>query len=113
MLKKIHAVFYATAQGRMPVREWLLELHSDDRRAIGSDIATVEYRWPIGMPTCRSMGDGLWEIRSDINSGRIARVLFGLHENKMILLHGFIKKSQKAPISELNLARRRWKEVTR
>ncbi len=112
-LKRIHAAFYATKQGNMPVREWLLELDAEDRRAIGNDIATVEYRWPIGMPTCRPMGEGLWEVRSNISNGRIARVLFGLHDNRMILLHGFIKKTQKTPDAELELARKRWKEVTR
>jgi phage-related protein len=112
-LKRIYAAFYATRQGKMPVREWLLELSSEDRRTIGNDIATDEYRWPIGMPTCRSMGAGLWEVRSNISDGRIARVLFGMCDSNMILWHGFIKKTQKTPTAELEIARKRWKEVMR
>jgi len=72
----------------------------------------VEFSWPIGMPLCRALGNGLWEVRSDITLGRIARVLFCIHEGRMVLLHGFIKKTQKTPASDLVLALKRKKEIT-
>ncbi|MGK9232975.1 type II toxin-antitoxin system RelE/ParE family toxin [Inquilinus limosus] len=104
--KILQAAFYATDAGRRPVREWLMELSSEDRKTIGEDIATLEFCWPVGMPKCGPMKGvkGLYEIRSNISSGRIARVLFVLIGNQMVLLHGFIKKSQKTPDKELKLA---------
>lgn len=109
--KRISVVFYATDQGREPVREWLLGLSKEDRVVIGTDIQTVEYGWPIGMPVCRPLEVGLWEVRSRISDGRIARVLFCIAAGDMYLLCGFIKKTQKTPIHELTLARRRRREL--
>ena len=79
----------STGAGREPVREWLKELDQADRRIVGQDIATAEFGWPVGMPSCRSLGKGLYEIRSDISHGRIARVIFCVAEGKMVLLHAF------------------------
>ncbi len=110
-LKKLPAAFYATASGREPVRTWLKELTAEDRRRVGEDIATAEFGWPLGMPLCRSLGKGLFEIRSDISDKRIARVIFAVFEGRMVLLHGFVKKSQKTPKAELELARKRQKEI--
>jgi phage-related protein len=109
--KKIPAFFYQTAAGSEPVRDWLVTLDDDDRRVIGIDIATVEYGWPVGMPTCRSLGNGLWEVRSSLPSRREARVIFAMSEDQMLLLHGFIKKSQRTPKADLDLALKRLKEV--
>lgn len=95
--------FFRTASGGEPVREWLLSLSKEDRSAIGKDIKTAEYGWPVGMPICRSMGDGLWEVRSNLESDRIARFLF--KNKELILISGFIKKSQKTPKPELDLAK--------
>ncbi len=78
---------------------------------LSQDIAAAEFGWPVGMPLCRSMGGGLYEIRSDISSGRIARVIFCVAESRMVLLHGFIKKSRKTPRPDLELATRRMKEI--
>lgn len=111
--KKLPASFYATRGGTEPVREWLRGLDEGDRRTIGRDIALAEYGWPIGMPTCRAMGRGLYEIRSRISAGRIARVIFFVSGPDMVLLHGFVKKSQRTPKSELDLAVRRLKEYER
>ncbi len=111
-IKKIPAVFYCTKAGMEPVREWLKALPPEDRRIVGIDIATVEFGWPIGMPTCRPMGKGLFEVRSNITQG-IARILFCIHDGQMILLHGFIKKTQKTPEAELALALKRKKEIER
>ena len=69
-LKKIPAAFYQSGAGREPVREWLKARDAEDRKVIGEDIATVEYGWPIGMPTCRPLGQGLWVVRSEITGSR-------------------------------------------
>lgn len=113
--KRVPAVFYQGSRGREPVRDWLKSLDRDDRRAIGQDIKTVEFGWPIGMPVCRPISShkGLWEIRSTLPSARIARVLFCIARGRMVLLHGFVKKSQKTPKSDLDVAARRMKEVAR
>lgn len=93
------------------MRKWLKALDPEERRIIGEDIATAEYGWPVGMPLCRALGDGLWEVRSDLPGNRIARVIFSICEGKMILLHGFIKKTQRTPLADIALARKRQKEV--
>lgn len=94
-MKRLPAYFYMTASGREPVREWLKNLAQADRRAIGEDIKDIEFSWPIGMPLCRSLGRGLWEIRSDLLGGRIARVLFSVHAERLVLLHGSLRKARK------------------
>jgi phage-related protein len=111
--KRIPAVFYRTGSGAEPVRIWLKGLPAKDRRIIGVDIATVEYGWPVGMPVCSPIASrrGLWEIRSTITGGRIARVLFCIRDGRMVLLHGFIKKTQKTPSGDLDLAMKRKKEI--
>ena len=108
-LKRLPARFYRLDSGREPVREWLKGLGPEDRRIIGEDIKDVEFSWPIGMPLVRNLGDGLWEVRSSLPGGRIARVLFAVEHGAMVLLHGFIKKSQKTPKQDLDLARKRKK----
>lgn len=105
--KRLPAYFYQTTTGTEPVREWLKSLEKRDRFIVGTDIKTVEFGWPIGMPTCRPMGAGLYETRSSLPGNRIARVLFGIRGGRMVLLHGFIKKSQKTPRSDLELATQR------
>jgi phage-related protein len=102
--KRIPARFFRTERGSEPVREWLKSLDKQDRFLIGTDIKTVEYGWPIGMPVCRSMGKGLYEVRTNLRSNKIARVLFCIVEGEMVLLHGFMKKSRKTPRSDLDLA---------
>ncbi len=111
--KILQAAFYVTGTGKRPVREWLVELSPPDRKTIGEDIATLEFCWPVGMPKCSPMKGikGLYEIRSNISSGRIARVFFVLIDHQMVLLHGFVKKTQKTPEKELKLATARMKEV--
>jgi phage-related protein len=92
------------------VRNWVRALDDKDRNVIGQDLMRVQYRWPVGMPLCRAMGEGLWEVRSNLSGGRIARMLFSVHQGKILVLHGFIKKSQKTPDADLALARRRKRE---
>ena len=110
--KRLPAAFYCTEAGNEPVREWLKGLDTVDRRAIGQDVATAEFGWPVGMPVCRSLGRGLYEIRSDLRSNRIARVIFCIADERMVLLHGFIKKAQKTSKTDLDLALKRKQEVT-
>ena len=109
--KKLPAFFYQTSGGNEPVRDWILELSLEDRKIIGRDIQKVEFGWPIGMPYCRSLGEGLWEVRSDLKDGKIGRVIFCVAKGRMALLHGFIKKTQKTPGHDLQVALRRLKEV--
>ena len=108
--KRLPAVFYRTAAGPEPVREWLKGLPRADRLAIGEDIKDLEFSWPIGMPLCRNMGQGLWEVRSQLRD-RIGRVLFCVFEEQMVLLHGFIKKSRKTPPADLELALQRKRDL--
>ncbi len=91
------------------MREWLTSLDAEDRRIIGEDIKDVEFSWPIGMPLVRWLGRELWEVRSGLPHGRIARVLFCVERDSMVLLHGFMKKTQKTPKPEIDLAIRRMK----
>ncbi len=94
--RPLPVVFFATGTGAEPVRAWLKELSAEERRLIGEDIKTVQFRWPLGMPLVRNLGSGLWEVRTDLPT-RIARTLFFVHRDEIILLHGFIKKTQKTP----------------
>lgn len=109
-LKRVPARFYRTDMGREPVREWLRSLEPEDRRVIGEDIKDVEFSWPIGLPLVRALGRDLWEVRSNLPSGRIARTIFCIEKEQLILLHGFIKKTQKTPQHEIDLALKRKRE---
>ena len=106
--KKITATFFALDSGAEPVRAWLQSLPRQDQKKIGDDIRTVEFGWPIGMPVCRPLGKGLYEVRTNLDR-RIARVFFAIEGDEMVLLHGFIKKAQATPAAELELARARLK----
>jgi phage-related protein len=104
--KKLPAVFYRASSGREPVRDWLRDLEPADRKVVGDDIRDCEFAWPVGLPLCRAIVGraGLWEIRSSLTGGRIARVLFCIEHGRMVLLHGFIKKTQKTPAREIEVA---------
>ena len=106
----VHIHFFQSETGNEPVRDWLRGLDIQDRKTIGEDIKTVELGWPVGMPLVRKMETDLWEVRIDLRS-RIARVLFTVVCEQMVLLHGFIKKSQQTPASDLKLARARMRQV--
>ena len=108
-IRKLPAIFYCSANGHEPVREWLKSMNQLDRKIIGEDIAYVQYKWPIGKPRVDYLRESIWEVRSQIGN-RIARVLFAVANSEMILLHGFVKKTQQTPQSELELAIKRWKE---
>jgi phage-related protein len=104
-------VFYRTAADNEPVRQWLKDLKREDRRTIGQDIKTAQYGWPLGMPLIRKLEPGLWEVRSHISQG-IARILFTVENGLMVLLHGFVKKSQRTPPVDLNTARQRLADLS-
>jgi phage-related protein len=105
--KRVPAIFFRTEAGGEPVRDWLKDLpSSEDRKRIGEDIKTVEFGWPIGMPVCKPLGDGVYEVRTSLVQNRISRVLFYIDKKgRMVLLHGFIKRTQKTPDEDLELAR--------
>ena len=108
---KIPLVFFRTPTGNEPVREWLKDLLEEERRAIGIDLLRAQWRWPVGMPLCRPMRGGLWEIRTDLPTKRTAWVLLCLHREHLVALHGFIKKTRATPDDDLALARERKKEL--
>lgn len=109
-VKTIPVYFYKEVSGNEPVRFWLHELSDDDRKIIGRDIRIIQLSWPIGSPLVKSLGDKLWEVRSKLDN-RIARVLFVFDDGVIVLLHGFIKKTQKTPLQEIDLARKRAKTL--
>ena len=113
--KAIVARFYRSPGGQEPVRKWLMDQALEDRRRIGGDLMKVEFGWPCGPPLCRSLSayPGLYEVRSRLEGRRIARVFFIVSDQNMVLLHGFLKKSQATPLKELKLAERRMKEYHR
>jgi len=105
---RLRVIFFKTKAGHEPVREWLKTLPQEEKKIIGQDIKTVQFGWPLGMPLIRKLDKDLWEVRSHLPN-RIARVLFTVQDDTMILLHGFIKKSQKTPADDLALAKQRLK----
>jgi phage-related protein len=102
----LRVVFYRTEAGNEPVRQWLKALDRMDRKAVGEDLKTAQYGWPLGMPLIKKLEAGLWEVRSHVSQG-VARVVFTVAEGTMVLLHGFVKKSRKTPSTNLRTARQR------
>ena len=104
--KRVPAIFYRTEAGSEPVRDWLKGLLVEDRKRHRKDSKTVVFGWPVGMPVCRALGEGIYEVRTSLGQNRIARVLFYIDgRGRMVLLHGFIKKTQKTPREDLGLAK--------
>jgi phage-related protein len=108
--KKISVVFYKTPAGNEPVREWLKALPVDEKKTIGENIKAVEMAWPVGIPLVRKLDTDLWEVRTQLPH-KISRVFFTVWKGFMVLLHGIIKKSQKTPKDDLDLAIKRRKHV--
>jgi phage-related protein len=109
--QKIPLIFFRTLNGSEPVREWLKELPIEDRQAAGKDLLRAQWRWPVGMPLCRAMGNGLWEIRTNLPTKRTARVLVALYRERLVALHGFIKKTRTTSDDDLALALKRKKDL--
>jgi phage-related protein len=91
--------------------EWIRSFGKEDRRLLGLDLLRVQENWPIGMPVCRPLGRGLWEVRSSLSGSKIARMMFCIRGGEIFVLNGFVKKSQKTPAREIEIALRRMKEV--
>ena len=108
---KLAINFFRTTQQAEPVRDWLKKLSKEDKLMIGTDLKTIQFSWPLGMPLVKYMGNGLWEARSSLPQGKISRILFVMHNNNIVLLHGFIKKTQKTPKKELDLAKKRKQQL--
>lgn len=107
---RLQVRFFRTTSGREPVREWLRDLGKVDRRSIGEDVTTVQYAWPIGMPVVRKLDRDWWEVRTRL-SDRVARIIFTVQSDTIVLLHGFIKKSQKTAAVDLDVARQRLRQL--
>jgi phage-related protein len=108
MDKIIQVYFFKSESGNMPVQDWLYKLSEEERKKIGEEIKTVEFGWPLGMPIVRKLKTNLWEVRIHLKA-KIARVLFTVVDDSMILLHGFIKKTEKTPKEDIELAEKRMK----
>lgn len=104
--RPLSLIFFRTEAGREPAREWLKELSAEERRIIGEDLKTLQFRWPLGMPLVRSLGQGLWELRSSLPT-RIARCLFYVRGDRLVVLHGFFKKTPKTPTQDKATALKR------
>jgi phage-related protein len=109
--QKTPLIFFQSGAGSEPVREWLKGLDAVDRQTIGRDLLRAQWRWPVGMPLCRPLGNGLWEIRTDLPTNRTARVLLCLYGERLVALHAFIKKTRTMPHEDMALARKRQKEL--
>ena len=107
--RPLKVVFFKTDTGTEPVRDWLKDLSKEDCKVIGTDILTVQYAWPVGKPLVDNLGDGVWEVRSRLDN-RVARTLFAVVDQEIVLLHGFMKKQQRTPQDELELAKKRKKQ---
>ena len=110
--QKVPVVFYRTPAGSEVVRDWLKRLPAPDRNAIGQDLMRVQFRWPVGMPLCRPMRDGVWELRTDLSGNRIARLLFSFLDGHLVALSGFIKKTRKTSDDEIERALKRKREFS-
>jgi len=109
----LEVVFYQQSSGNVPVLDWLRQLPANDRKAIGLDLLRVQENWPIGMPVCKSLGKGLWEVRTSLSGGRIARLLFCMKGSTIFVVSGFYKTTQRTPSAELELAQKRMKDVVK
>ncbi len=111
--RKVELVFFRSDNGNEPVRDWLKGFDATERKLIGTDLLRVQWRWPIGMPLCRPMGQGLWEVRTNLPRNRIARVLICFYQDRLVALHGFIKKTRATPKDDLALGKKRQRELQR
>lgn len=108
--RPLQVILYKTDSGHEPVRDWFKDLSKADRKCVGEDIKTVQYGWPIGMPVVRKLEKDIWEVRTQLDK-RISRVLITMHSDCIVVLHAFIKKSQKTPKEDIQLARQRLKDI--
>jgi phage-related protein len=107
--KRLNVYFYKEMSGKEPVKEWLQELSKEDKKIIGDDIFVIQYNWPMGKPLVEYLTKGLWEVRTTLDN-RIARIIFIVDKKSMVLLNGFIKKTQSTPPNEIDIALKRIKK---
>lgn len=105
--QKLEVMFFRTDRDNMPVKDWLKSLSKESKKIIGEDLRTSQFGFPLGMPLVRAMEKNLWEIRSHLDNGSEVRIFFTIYQSYMILLHSFVKKSQRTPKKDLELARKR------
>lgn len=100
--------FYKTEGGNEVVLDFLRGLPADDKKTVGEDLKTLQFGYPIGMPLCRPVGR-LWELRSSPPSKRELRLLWFYHKKArtIVVVHAFIKKTQKTPQKDINLGEAR------
>jgi phage-related protein len=108
--KTVTVYFFKFPSGNEPVRDWLKQRTPQEKKAIGEDIKAVEYSWPVGYPQVRKLDNDLWEVRTNLPDG-ISRVFFTIWKNYMVLLHSIIKKTQKTPQQDLDIAKKRRNKV--
>lgn len=108
---KLELSFFRSEQQVEPIREWLKELTKEEKRIIGTDLKTIQFGWPLGMPLVKNVGNSIWEARSHLPQGKISRIFFVIYNDTIVLLHGFIKKAQKIPQKELHLAKKRRQQL--
>jgi phage-related protein len=106
-------LFYKTSAGNDVVIDFIRQQPANDRRVIGEDLKVLEIRYPVGMPLCKPLGNGLWELRSSLPSKREARLLYFYRSKSktIMVVHGFIKTTRTTPKGDLRLAEKRKKEV--
>ena len=109
-VERLQVVFYKTNVNNEPVRDWLKTLEKREKKLIGEDIKAVQIGWPLGMPLVKKIERDLWEIRTKLEN-KISRVLFTMWQNNIVLIHGFIKKTEKIAKEDLELARKRVRDI--
>lgn len=107
---KFMVIFYQELTERQPVNEWIKKLDRHEQETITQDLKTLQLRWPMGLPLVKALGSGFWELRSTFKT-RIARSIFIVIQGHIIILHSFIKKTQKIPPNEMAIARKRLKAL--
>jgi phage-related protein len=107
----VPASFWCSETGNEPVREWLKGLPKEERAAIGDDLRLLQFGWPVGMPLNRPLGGGLHEMRTSLPTKKISRLIFTHHDGTLVILHGFIKKTKKISMADMNLAKKRKKDL--
>lgn len=108
---KFKAEFYETKNGNKPAKDFMLS--QDDKmkaKLFGLVDILEQYGNALREPYSKPLGDGIFELRAKVGTN-ISRVLyFFYYEGRIILTHGFVKKTQKTPKSEIKKAKEYRKE---
>ncbi|MCJ7842567.1 type II toxin-antitoxin system RelE/ParE family toxin [Lederbergia sp. NSJ-179] len=102
---KWETIEYTKPNGVAPVIEYLQSLSPKHETKVLRSIQLLEEFGPeIGMPHVRHLNDGIYELRTSFSSNIFRTLFFHWHENKLVLTHGFTKKTQKTPAREIRRA---------